>query len=263
MLSHSESDLINSNPEKAFALFKKKSRKDPKYHAYIGVFYLLGFGVAKHPLKAYKHLKKAKESGVANPHLFTCFNLPVKYSSRIISMSEISCRDASVLIKGISLKRCGKIEEAKNVLKESFHRIAQYHYATCFKSSPQSTPIEWKCALERSAGQGFLPSIYELAKYHIREKEWDEALEYLVQGVSKNHSGCHYELGMMYVYGRGVERNYTTAYNHFLRGSLNRHIPSMKEVANCIALGRGAKQDKKRASKMTGIVASIERDLAK
>ena len=66
------------------------------------------------------------------------------------------------------------------------------------------------------AKQGNLPAQYLTGAIYRDQKNYTEAMKWFSQAAAKGYAGAQFQIGKMYIYGRGVPQNYTEAYKWFL-----------------------------------------------
>ncbi len=79
------------------------------------------------------------------------------------------------------------------------------------------------------------------------EKDYEKAKYYLKIAGDKNHANALYNLGYMYLYGIGVDKDYMIAYDYFEKSKNQGFTPAYFIIGLMYYDGAGVKQSHKKA----------------
>ncbi len=94
--------------------------------------------------------------------------------------------------------------------------------------------IKW---LEMSAKSGSSVGHYLLGIAHYRLQNYTEALNEFVIASESNYYDANYQIGKMYYFGIGVQKNIETSYQNFLIAQKHGHVFASRQVAVILMKG--------------------------
>ena len=100
----------------------------------------------------------------------------------------------------------------------------------------------------KSAELGYVHSMNHIAKaFRIVEKDYKKAMKWYLKLAELGKSDAMFEIGKMYLNGRGIERDYNKAMEWFLKSAELYNNGAMFEIGNMYLNGRGVEKDYNKA----------------
>jgi TPR repeat protein len=162
--------------------FEREAVKNKPYSLYfLSMIYLAGYGIDANKEKSIDLLKKSIEANCSQAYLALCiYN---KYD--ICNCNDYG--DFEMLIK--------KVKKMKN---------ANVYLFLAFESPDEKLHVKY---LKKAIKFGSSSAIYHLGTFYHDRYKYSQAKKYYLIGCDLDHSGCYFNLGIMYLEGEGVKKN--------------------------------------------------------
>jgi TPR repeat protein len=224
--------LFEKNWSKAMAWYNEGIIKgDPQALFRLGVMYQEGKGIEKDLENTLDCYTRAHHQGVTEAtyrlaciylgghgvpqddvmafHLYTMASHKGHEKSRMLLSKDDTCKSADGPCKSDDEPRHCDIISMLKVVANTGNVALQYRLGVFYEESDISEAMEWYMLAARA---GMLEACYKLGHLYGQEQDYRQAIVLFEKAAKGNHDDALYQLGQMYLYGRGVERDYLKAY---------------------------------------------------
>ena len=147
--------------------------------------------------------------------------------------------------------KAGAIQEyvalGDQVSSEASEKVALHYYRRkdFDRANPYFKKTGFQLPAQLSPGEVF----YQMGKYMYEKNQWEDAFTYFSEALSNGYSSInlYYGLGVMYLNGRGVEKDYEKSADAFEKAYRLGDAKSCSRLGRVYEQGRGRPKDLKKA----------------
>lgn len=209
---------VNKNYKKAFRWFLsayKNGNEEAQFH--LGICYSKGEGVSKDPNESIRLLRKHADKG--------------------------NCEAQYYLAQ--SLYEVGSYQQFLSLIKKAADNglaIAQFHLGLIYEKNEEDKNEALKY-YTKAAEQSCTEALVALGTYYSRMHKYGLAANYFLKASSQNSMYAQCNLGLLYLYGYGVDKDPKKAFNYFKKAEEQGLISAQIQLGLCYHFGKGVEKD--------------------